>query len=198
MIVLVTTPTSTPTSLIFNVPSARAIDLIRQSGDTLELSLIEDVEGWHRARHQREEEAAEDEEARQRGAANHADAGSYTNGVEENGVAATDEGEEQMEEQEEEEEVLSTVAEEDASHSVHIQRSQAGFGFRIAGSDEDEGPIFVAGVVPGSAADSPNGLAHGDRIVAINGVSTEMATKGKHRERHLVTYFSKGVEFKGA
>jgi predicted metalloprotease with PDZ domain len=176
-----------PLSLYFNVLSAHAISLIRQSGDTLKLSLIEDDEGWRRACHQREEESAEDEETQQREAASHADVGPDTNGV-----AATDEEVEQVEEQEGEEEVLSTVAEEDAAHSVHIQRSEAGFGFRIAGSDEDEGPIFVAGVVPGSAADTPNGLAHGDRIVAINRVSTEFTTKGKPEEGHV------GVEVGGA
>ena len=154
----------------------------------MDLVVIEDPEGWANAIGEESEYSSEEgdmeDEGMQEASSDELAADAENNGrVLDDAETPAAALEEQEEQERQEEDLLSTVAEETVARSVHIKRSDEGFGFRIAGGDEEAGPIFVAGVVPGSAADTPDGLAHGDRIIAINGASTAMATKGRYRDR---------------
>ena len=62
-------------------------------------------------------------------------------------------------------------------HVVQVTRTAQGFGFAVLAPLEQAGPVFCSALVAGGPAGGTD-LDVGDRIMAVNGADTAMATKG--------------------
>ncbi|KAL7989962.1 hypothetical protein Chor_012628 [Crotalus horridus] len=68
--------------------------------------------------------------------------------------------------------VVAFAASEGHAHPrvVELTKTDEGLGFNIMGGKEQNSPIYISRIIPGSVADHHGGLKRGDQLLSVNGV----------------------------